>query len=226
MTAIWEVEFGSDGMFKGVETLPVPEDWVRDWGQVNIQHRVEFLPAPLRLALVFRSEVMVWDAQDSKFLLLYTDTTFYPKMSFSSDGLFAFSTAGSDACPWMESPTGYRLLQILASTAVHSSPLLSQNGESIYSVVPRTGYGTQKFIHPLSSVSARIPQRTENSVLEFSPDGMLAVAAGQEGNTVMVFSLDSSVPKLKYLCPSSKVWSQIFQHTQPKTHTGFFEMGV
>ena len=64
------------------------------------------------------------------------------------------------------------------------------------SVVSQSSHGTQQVLPPPSSIVARVPQHTGDFVLEFSPDGMLAVVAMGKDNTVMVLDLRSSVPWL------------------------------
>ena len=195
---IWEVGFTSDAIPTKVETLPAPED-AAPVDEDEPEEYVQFLPALCRLALVSGDKVMVWDAQNSKYLLYCTDTEFYPMMSFSPDGrFFTCSTTGPEIYLWKESPTGYMLHQILASGTIEAGLLLSQNGEWI--AIP--DYSTIRLLRvkgsttPPSSVSTRTPQLDQRFTLDFSPDGMMAVAAELENSTVAVFNLESGALQL------------------------------
>ena len=199
---IWEVGFTSGAALRQVETLHAPDLDPRKFHLTNTNGRVErvrFLTAPYRLALFSEGKVMVWDFRNSKRLLHHTDTRDSPKMSFSSDGrLFACSTAGSDVHLWKESPTGYILHGKLATNAGGPSPLLSRNGESIVVFGDRTIrlWRTKSFTAPPSSMFTRDPQRVENFILDFSPNGMLAVIARRGDSTATVLNLKSGDPLL------------------------------
>ena len=191
---IWEVGFTSGVAPMEVETLPNPDGF-----NGSTRTGARFLPAPCRLALALEDKVLVWDVQNSKCLLRCTDTGFRPRMSFSADGrLFACSTTGSDIYLWKESPTGYILHEILASSTASPSPLLSRNGDSIVAFGGPTIrlWRTKGFTAPPSSISTRAPQHTGNFILGFSPDGMLAAVAVQKDNTVTVLDLKSGVRQL------------------------------
>ena len=190
---IWEVGFTSGATPTKIETFPAPENF----GSDNYTC-AQLLPTPLRLALAAEDKVLVWDARNSKYLLYCTDTNFYPAMSFSSDGrFFACSTTGPGIYLWKESPTGYILHEILASSTAYTTPYLSRNGESIVVIRGPTVLlmRTNSLITP-SSTLARAPQHTEDFVLKFSPDGALAIVAMRKGNTVTILDLESGVPQL------------------------------
>ena len=208
---IWEVGFTSDATPTGVETLPAPDAYD------NVYGSLELLPAPCRLALVFLDGILVWDVQNSKYLLHSTNNgvNFKGRMSFSSDGRFFACSAESDIYLWKESPTGYILHKKLPFRTEHPSPLLSRNGESIVvfgdhtirlwrtkslitspsSTPPINPPSSTSLITPPSSTSTRA-QRTKNFVLDFSPDGVLAAVTVQDGKTVIVLNLKSGVPQL------------------------------
>jgi len=199
---IWEVGFTSAAPPTEVETLPAPGgigpfpvlDGFDDGGRIGIR----LLPDPCRLAIASRDEPLVWDVRQSKDLLRCTDSGFGSRMSFSADGrFFACRTTGSDVYLWKDSPSGYLLHGILPSSAVHSDPLLSQNGELVVAFGGRVIqlWRTQGFPASPSSTSTRAPQRAENFVLDFSPDGKLAIVAMQKDNAVMVLDLKSGVPR-------------------------------
>ena len=191
---IWEVGFTSGAIPTEVETLPALNQFSTEpW------RKILFFPAPCRLAFISGNDVTVWDIRNSEYLLCGPNTGFYPEMSFSSDGrFFASSIDGSGVYLWKESPTGYILHGKLATGADPPRPFLSPNGESIVAFGSRTIrlWRTKSFIAPPSSTLTRASQGTENFVLDFSPDEILAVIARQGDNTVTILSLKSGVPQL------------------------------
>ena len=190
---IWEVGYPSAAP-REVETIPIADG--SDYGYIGFR----LLPSPCRLALIFWTKILILDARNSKYLLHETNSRLIPSMSFSPDGrFFACRTSASEIYLWRESPAGYSLHQILSCGPISSDPLISGNGESIITF----GDCTIRLWHtkgptvPLpSSISARAPQRTENFVLDFSPDGRLAAFAMQRDNVVTVFDLESGAPRL------------------------------
>ena len=169
---IWEVGFISGAAPEEIETLPTPDGFDNERPRFTELH-----PAPYRLAFVSRGRIRVWDGQNSRFLLECADAEFGPSMSFSSDGrFFVCSTAERNVYLWKESPDGYILHGILASNAWYGPPpLLAPNGKSIVTVGGRTikSWRTRSITVPPSSISTQAPQRTEDPILDFSPDGML-----------------------------------------------------
>ena len=168
---IWEVGFTSGAAPTEVETLPAPDAFYthqRVWAR--------FFPTSWRLALTFTDKVLVWDVRNSKYLLRCTDAKFDGpvsfsdgRTSFSSDGrFFACSTTGSDIYFWKESPTGYLLRGILASTTAFPNLLISQDGEWIVVFGGRTIrlWRTKSFATLPSGIPTKAPQRTRNFVLD------------------------------------------------------------
>ena len=203
---IWEVGLTSDAIPTEVETFPFP----RGVGPFNtpqyatsdeeLEGYFQFHPAPCRLALNCRHEVVVWDVQNSKYLLRCTGTWFSPYMTFSSDGrFFASSTYGSGVYLWKESATGdYILHEILGSKTALSRPLLpllSRNGELIFVFGGATIqlWRTKGYTTTPPGVSTRAPGSTEGFLLDFSSDGMLAAVAREWDRTVTVLDLKSGV---------------------------------
>ena len=193
---IWEVRFASGDTPTEVETLPVDHTM---FPHIEHMEQVQLLPTPCRLAFIDGDKVLVWDIQNSRCLLHCADAAFRPRMSFSSDGrFFACSTSGPDIYLWKEFPTGYILHNILAPRATYPNPLLSRKGESIVAFSGRTIWLwriNSITTHP-SSISTRAPQLIENFILDFSPDGMLAMIAMRKNNTVVVLDLKSGIPQL------------------------------
>ena len=198
-TTIWEVGFTSDAIPTMVETFPPIG------GDTTVNHKLHkcigFHPAPYRFAFSSDelNDVGVWDVQKSKLLLSCRGTGGNPRVSFSSDGrFFACSTPEPSIHLWKESPTGYILHNTLATSIVHSHPLLSPNGESIVVFGGSTIqlWRTKGFTTTPSNVSTQTRQHTQNFVLEFSPDGMFAAFATLKGETVTVLNLKSGVPRL------------------------------
>ena len=205
---VWEVGFLPGTTSKRVDVLSIP-DSVTPTALVGLyppEPRVnaQFLPSLRRLALLHYKAlggVLVWDAEKSEYLLHYKDISFYPSMTFSSDGrFFACSTAGSEVYLWKGSPSGYALHAILKPSTRRITPLLSPNGESIITY----GFGssvvrlwhTRSFTATSTIATIRAPPRIENFVLEFLPERSSAVVARQKDNTMTVLDLKSGLPQL------------------------------
>ena len=163
---IWEVGFTSGATPTEVGTLPIPDGFPNDGRGVG------FLPSPCRLAF-FTDEcgVQVWDARNSKCLLDSTDADFYGAMSFSSDGRF-FTCSGmeSETYIWKESPDGYILHEILASSSEieYPRPSLSPTGEFIVTPSKRAIqlWRTKRSTTAASSTLTQAPQITNSFVLD------------------------------------------------------------
>ena len=120
--------------------------------------------------------------------------------SFPSDGrFFACGTDDPDIYLWRESSTGYILHQKLTSNDVGSCiPFLSPSGQSI---IMSSGlllrlWHTANSTTSSSSVATWVPDNTPQSILKFSPDRSLAVAAWLKSNTATVINLNSSAIQL------------------------------
>ena len=204
---IWEVEFTQGAAQREIETLPIPDDadQARAFDQKVPQHvrRAQFFPIPCKFAITRASpgsadELLVWDPRNSAPQLHETRASWYPGMSFSSDGrFFACSTTGLEVCLWKESSTGYTLIGKLQSNAQRSIPLLSPNGESIITFGDHTVqlWHTKDFTTH-SSILAPVPHFAEHFILEFVPDKKLAVVARPEEKTVAIIDLESGLPQL------------------------------
>ena len=191
---IWEVGFASGATLTEVKTfcLPLPYMDVR---------QVRHLPTSCRFAVACPGGVLVWDARNFKSLLSHSykgPTRGYrstPPVSFSSDGcFFACSITGSEIYLWKESPTGYILHETLASSANYPKLLFSPNGKSIVAFGDRTIqlWHTKGSTTPFTILT----RGNAEFVLDFSPDGALAVTARKEDDMVKIIDLKSGVPQL------------------------------
>jgi WD40 repeat protein len=207
---IWEVEFISAGTPKKVETLPAPDNFDPTMSpHVNSPSHteVQFLPTPYLLVLISLGKVLLWDIRNSRCLLDCTDIGLYPVISFSSDGCFFTCSTIDGIGLWKKSPTGYILHTTLQLGALRYSPnpLLSHNGEFLavsYDCTIRLWH-TNSFTTSPSSVLAQAPTSPEDFILDFSPDGTLAVIAMNNDNTVTILNLKSGIPQLTI---STDIW--------------------
>ena len=192
---IWEVGFTSSATPTEVKVLSSPVDFDgKPLGGVQLH------PTTYRLAFVNSHRgVLIWDAQDSRYLLTSTDAKFSSKMTFSSDGhFFTCATKGSHVYLWKETSASYILHQILVPNTESPTPLLARNGESILAF----GGCTIQLLHtkslttPPSSILTQAPRRDDRFIVDFSSDGMFAVVAEKRDNTVTVLNLKSGVPQL------------------------------
>jgi len=191
---IWEVGFTLGATPMKVKTLPAPSGFNNSGCQ-----RVQFLPAPCRLALTFEDRILVWDAENSRYMLYSTIGRFDGKTSFSSNGHFlACRTTSSDIHLWKEHSNSYIHHKTLSSSVTHSSPLFSLTGESIVAYGGHTIllWHTNGPITPSSGVLTQSPQHTENFVLDFSLDGKLAAVTMLRDSVVKVINLKSGAQQL------------------------------
>ena len=188
----WKVGFTSIHTLAEVESLPAPDN-------INCLEESLFLPALSRLAFTLQAAVLVWDAQGSKFLLNFVDTTKPTGITFSPDGyFFACGTAGGDTYLWKDSPTGYILHQNVISSAHRViRPLLSPSGKSII-VLSDLTIQLQRTIDLISSHSSvpTQPAKQTNFILELSPDKSLAAVVRLWENVVRVLNLKSGNQQL------------------------------
>ncbi|KAF9642938.1 hypothetical protein BDM02DRAFT_3176389 [Thelephora ganbajun] len=190
----WEVGFASAHAPVRIESLPVPDDFHPS--------RFRFHPTSSRLAFTTGTSTIVWDAQDSKFLLS-TDTNGYEvtSMSLSSDGRFLACKMGKLGIDlWKESPTGYALhRKLISDTGFFNEVLVSPNGESI---IASSGpviqlWRTTDSITSLSDPSTLTSQKSNNaSILAFSPGEALAAVTRMEDKMVTVLDLNSGTMRL------------------------------
>ena len=184
----WEVGFTSTHMLAEVESLSIPDNFD--------SHGVLFHPTPSQLAFIAEGRILVWDAQNSKFLLDCIDVERPVWMSFSPDGyIFTCGTTNYAIHLWKRTPTGYTFHQKFISNTWAPIPLISPNGMSIItfcSSVIQLWHTTDSTSHSTSSTQAL--QRGKNIfILEFSPNKTSAVVARMEDETVTVLDLKSGI---------------------------------
>ena len=200
---IWEVGFTLDAMCTEVETLRTPVGFVyKDPFQDTTGRPPPYLlhvrtfGDMILFAYNRLRRILVWDVRNSKCLLDCEDARFCEFMSFSSDGRFLASpTFESTIYLWKESPTGYALHRILLSSIPISNAFPSPNGGSVIAFENLTIqlWRTREITTP---PSGPLTQAFRPFVLDFSPDGKLAVVTAKNGNTVLVLNLESGVPQL------------------------------
>ena len=188
---VWDVGFTTHTPTP-VKGLPIPDD-------IDQMQDALFLPALSWLAFINEGAVLVWDAENSKFLLNFAGINNPLGTSFSSDGhFFACGTKSWEAYLWKESPTGYMLHQKLAfSTDRWTRPLLSPNGESLI-VLAGPAIHLCHTRDPITSPS-NLPIQSANKadfIMGFSPDEALAAFVQLCESTVTVLDLQSGDPQL------------------------------
>ena len=192
-TIIWEVNFTSSATPVEVGRLSTQMH--------NIDHPECIEPIPMSLnqfVLILSDGFLVWDSQTSRPLLHCTDTSFFPMITFSSNGHFLAYSTKSKIYLWKESPTDYILHVVLPCYGSSSRPLLSPNGESIIAFGGYTMllWQTKGFATAPPRLLTQDTQPTNIFLLDFSPDGVLAVVARQKDNMVKVLDLNSGVLQL------------------------------
>ena len=183
---IWEADFTSAPTLVKIKSLPAP-DMEFPSQELDQKYDILFLPAFSWLASTLLDEVLVWDAQNSRFLLKFSPLSPCDIVSFSPDShFFACKTGGGVVYLWKESPIGYVLHQTVTLPSVpgYSGIFLSPNGGSVvvFSGSTLHLWHTTDPITPPSSV----PTQTfwVDFILEFSPDRIFS-AFGQRYGTVL-----------------------------------------
>jgi WD40 repeat protein len=198
---IWEVQFVSGGTPTKVETFPAPDNFdpvMFPHPDNHNPYEVEFFHAPCLIVLTIRGKVLVWDVQNSQYLLVYRDTNLGQAMTFSSDGCFFACSIPGNVYLWKKSPTGYILHETLQFGAQSLKQVFSWNGDLIaaFSDCTIKLWHTNSLTTHSSSISTQGPQTSGDFILDFSPDGTLAVATRDNTSTVMALNLKSGASQL------------------------------
>ena len=199
---IWETEFTSRQPPTCVQSLSIPENF--DPTSIGPLDPSLYHHATFCLAFILPGAVLIWNAQDSKFLLNSSvNTELYPIISFSPSGyLFAYQTAARTAIYiWKKSLNGYVPYQQLSPNITPINSLLfSPNGKSLLALCQSTTIQLWHMEVPATSTSnfsTNISQWwIDNHIVEFSPDEGL-VAVTQPGNKgIIVLDPKLNIPKL------------------------------
>ena len=208
---VWEARSGAAAI--KVEGLSVPRNSAqmsvfKPRRQLDLE-RIEFHPASYRLAFIDdnigeEGALIVWDARASESLLYHTGIHFFSFMSFSPDArVFACTISRFLIYLWKESPTGYILFEKLAPDFEFPNHSFSPNGQSIIAFGDRINlWHTKNLTATTSSISTPAPPfGNRHFLLEFLPNGPLAVFTRMEGERVTVLDLKSGAPRLTINTP-------------------------
>ena len=188
---IWEVSFTSGHTPTQNSSLPTPNNFSK--------RDLVLLPALSQLAFTLGERILVWDAQQHKFLLDSTDVKSPRSMTFSPDGIFFLcGTSGLEFHLWKKSPDGYLPHQTLLSITEAPTLLVSPNGGSIISFRGQRLQLWHTTLSPTSSptILTQASQSAEGFLLEFSLNGSLVAVTWRLGNTVTVLDVRSGNPQL------------------------------
>ena len=182
----WEANFASIETLTEVEALRVPDEVIR-------AKEILYLPTLSRLAFTLPDAVLVWDAQNTRFILNFQSSR-SRAMAFSPDSrFFACKTPGQGLRVFKESPADYVVHQELPLERVHMfGPSFSPDGESMAMC-----FGTLR----LWRMEGPVPSFTQmqsirSSTLDFSPDESLVAFSRIHERTITIIDLESGEPRL------------------------------
>ena len=173
---IWEFGFASRHEPTQVESLSTPDNFHPEGGPL-------IHPTLSRLAFIDQGAVLVWDCQESQFLLEFWCNESHKQTSFSLDGhLFACGPIHQNIYLWKESPAGYVLhRRFKLDDASYSNWRISPDGGSV------VGWGSGSLLRvwhtmdPATSLSNTVtqpPSLTKGHLVKFSLDGGSVVWQG------------------------------------------------
>ena len=199
---IWETEFTSRQPPTFVQSLSIPENF--DPTSIDPIDPPLYHHASSCLAFILPGVVLIWDVQDSKFLLNSSvDTQLSPSMSFSPSGyLFAYETAArATIYIWKKSPNGYVPYQQLSPNITPIISLLfSPDGKALLALCKFTTIQIWHMEVPATSTSnfsTNISQWwIDNHIVEFSPNEGLAAVTQPGNKAIIVLDLKLNIPKL------------------------------
>jgi WD40 repeat protein len=191
---IWEFGFTSRCEPTQVKALSTPDNF--DPSRGLLIH-----PTLYHLAFINQG-ILVWDCQESQFLLEEQDLRDPKGMSFSLDGcFFACGAFGGEIYLWKKSLVGYvlyRKFQAIHKNTKYSLNHISPDGGSITACSPSSVqvWHTMDPVTSPPSISTQTPPWTGNSMVEFSPDEVYAAITQVHNNVVTVLDLKSGDPWL------------------------------
>jgi WD40 repeat protein len=191
---IWEFGFASRHEPTQVKSLSTPDNF-------NPPVGVLILPSLSRLSFCDPGGVMVWDVQESRFLLNFDGGERSGGISFSHDGhLFACGPIDQEIFLWKDSPTGYVLhRRFIVNDASSTYQLISPDGGSVIAGMGSSLLQVWRTMDPTTSLSdnvTRPPPPIEYQLVEFSPDGVCVAITRFENSVVTVLDLKSGDPWL------------------------------
>ena len=184
---IWEVGFISEHSAVRVKSLPIPDDFDPSMGYI-------FPPTLSWLTYYLENTVAVWDTQHCEFITGFDADALW-SIDTSNGHFFAHTTDNQEIFILKESPTGYIYYHniIFRSTMGSSSlhPHLSPDGESLI-----VSHDSALQLFHITDPFIEVFRSDQPFIVEFSPDGLLAATAQEEGSKAVVLDLKSGVPQL------------------------------
>jgi hypothetical protein len=185
---IWEFGFASRHEPTQVESLSAP-------GGFDPSRGLLIHPTLPRLAFTNGRAILVWNYQESQFLLDSESAKDPLEMSFSLDGhFFACNMDSGGIGLWKGSPAGYVLHRVL-EWRYGNGHQISPDGGSI------VGWGISgiqvwRTTEPATSMVTQPSHRTRTHIIEFSPGEVFAAITQRWDKMVTVLDLESGDPWL------------------------------
>ena len=161
-------------------------------------HHHLFLPTRSRLAFILYGQILVWDTQESRFILESNDWS-YTEVVFSPDGRFLMGSSDDEVVRvWKESPAGYELHQKLEMPVGRDPLLLLSPKEKSIIMTGKRSIQLRSTTDPILPLSDSLTRRTDwtNFIVAFSSDQSLAGIARRGEGAVTVVDLKSCDTRL------------------------------